>query len=511
MKKINQKKYFGIVEGFFSSPREMWTKEERQIVLKFITKYCPNLNTYFYCPKDDLFVLKKWNELYPKKKFEAIKEAYFYCEKNNIDFVYGLNPDFDLKKVEENYPDYLKNIISKLNQLKKIGVNKFCILYDDIPFAYEVTEKAKKEADAKIGKLQAKVLNDILNKFENLDLWFCPPDYFFQEKTPYLKSLCQNLSNKISLLWTGDQIFTPTISDKLFKETIKNLNKDRKLIWWDNYPVNDCEHIDGTFNIGAFNNPEKNAFANLSGILINPMREPFANLSIFYTASLFYSNQNTFDREQSLKDFFVKFFGDNWKSFWIIYISFSDTNCVDSEPRGYLKEILQTNSIKNIQKILMLIKNDLSIIEGDDSENYFKNFFFEEVIVIIRRVNAYLIIFENIILGVDWVENFIEIDAFPVSQRKAFLTKIYKVLDARLNLLNVNKKLIKEYVIIKNIYYKYDGISRLKISKEDDLILLENLQILLSKERNIFIEQIKNTPLINQVKTLIQRYLINGY
>ncbi|MBD3300249.1 MAG: hypothetical protein GF347_02765 [Candidatus Moranbacteria bacterium] len=513
---MRQKKYFGVVEGFFSAPRKMWSNDERINLLKFIIKHCPNLNTYFYCPKDDPFVRIKWSRLYSKQALDSVKKVFNLCHKAKLAFIYGLNPDFDLAKIKKDYPAYLKTITKKLNQLKQIGIKDFCILYDDIPFAYNVTEKAKEENDNYIGQIHARVLNDLLKNFKNSKFWLCPPDYFFQEKTPYLKALCANLSREILLLWTGHKIFTPFISRRLLQKTQTNLNPGRKLIWWDNYPVNDCEHIKGTFHIGAFNHPKPSVLKNLQGALINPMREAYANYPAFYTASLFMENQQKYNREQALKAFFKKFFGSNWESFFRIYTSFSNKNCVDNEPREYMKKLSKINSKKELAKILASFKKDLETIDNDKkTKNKTKQNFLKETNYILKKAKIYLKIFEAILNQTEWEKAFIELDKFPVTARKEFLTKIYDVTTKKFKFLTRKKaeslKLKHTYRSIKKIYAKYQGISRLKITPKDNEILLNQLEDFLKTERNCFKKHLKDLSKTQKIKEIVKRSFINVY
>ena len=79
-----QPRYAGIVEGFFSAPLPLWTPAERLAILQFVQQHAPQLNAYFYCPKDDPSVTTRWQELYPPAAFAALRALISACEERGI-------------------------------------------------------------------------------------------------------------------------------------------------------------------------------------------------------------------------------------------------------------------------------------------------------------------------------------------------------------------------------------------------------------------------------------------
>lgn len=79
--KNSKKRFYGIVEGFFSYPLPIWSCKEMLETLKFIVKYAPNIDTYLYCPKNDIYVVQKWDKLLPAKELSELKKVIDYSKK----------------------------------------------------------------------------------------------------------------------------------------------------------------------------------------------------------------------------------------------------------------------------------------------------------------------------------------------------------------------------------------------------------------------------------------------
>lgn len=497
MQKQFTKKYYGLVEGFFSVPLKPWSWKERLETLAFLKKYCLNFNTYFYCPKNDPYITKQWEALYPKRELKRLKKLITHCQKQNIDFIYGFNPNFKLKK-----------IIRKIEQLQSIGVKNFCLLYDDIPLAYKVTENSENKVDYKIGVKMSNVCN-VVKKNISGELWLCAPDYFFRKKTLFLKGLLAKLDPRIPLIWTGEQIFTKTITAKMYAQTLKIL-KNRELIWWNNYPVNDCEHPMGTFHVGSFQAPKLKVDNALQGILLNPMREAAANYPVYLTFENFLKNRKNYDPEKALTKSFKSIFVKNAASIQNIYETFCQKNIVDDAPRAYFKQLLKAKTLQETEAIVVRIKNDLKKITPLTYEDFAKKFFYSTYAILIRA-ELYVKLFNRIILNNNWRELFYKTDAFPVVFKKTYLNKLYKVLKLRINAFAPELLTTKYYILLKRIYAKYVNKSKLTISSADERKLFKNLDYLIKTEQNIFLKRLNSLPAQQKIKVLIKRNYLNGY
>ncbi|TSC69441.1 MAG: hyaluronoglucosaminidase [Parcubacteria group bacterium Gr01-1014_66] len=537
---MHTQKYYGIVEGFFSDPLPHWTHTERLKTIDFITAHCPHFNTYFYTPKNDPWVEQRPFELYPTKKLGELRETVEICIRQNLTFIYGFNPAFILKTVENDFEAYIASILQKIFQLLSIGVRNFCILYDEIPFALNFDEaKISSENDRRIGKIHAYILNTLrLRLKDKIDkLWFCPPDYSFRYTTPYLSALLKDLDISIPIIWTGDGIFTKTISAELMKKGRGVVGKRREIIYWDNYPVNDCPHPSGTFHIGGFNAPSYAVYTQLRGIVVNPMRECFANLIAYLTLEAYLKNPRRFDRKKSLYAAFHTLLGAVWKPYANLYETFSDKNIADDKPRGYYAELLQVKSVDVAIRLIAAMKLDFEklvtprIAAGRS--------FIQTTNSVLKRGKNMHKIFSEILDGESWEGKFLLHDTFPVTLNKKYLTRQFTVLVRRVALADAlrHKKspiitslikmlledrffipevkptsgLEKQLMKLLGIFIKYQGKNRMNITREDTKKLFSILSELLSLEQLFFLQEIQPLPPLQKIHMLIRRSQINYY
>ncbi|MDP1743394.1 MAG: beta-N-acetylglucosaminidase domain-containing protein, partial [Candidatus Amesbacteria bacterium] len=266
----------------------MWPNNDRLETISFLGQYADNLNTYLYCPKDDPYVVKKWGQRYPKKKLIELQQTIKLCQNLNIEFVFGLNPTLGKRQAAGN-------IIKKFNQLKEIGCDSFCLLFDDIPYAYDSIDNQKSNLGELVGKEIVNLTNSVYYKLgEPKQFWLCTPDYCFKKRSLFTKTL-NSLNQNISLMWTGNNIFSKTISINDI-ERVRRITKCQKIIWWSNYPVNDCEQNVGVFNLGGFVKLQPSVLIQLDGVLVNPIREQYASFPFFITFSNYLINPRNYSR-----------------------------------------------------------------------------------------------------------------------------------------------------------------------------------------------------------------------
>ena len=223
----------GIVEGFYGTP---WTQENRIDMFNFCKSH--GLNAYIYAPKDDPYHRAKWREPYPADKLNELSKLIKSAKSNNVKFIFAVSPGLDL-----NYASAvdLEAMIQKLTAIYQLGVRDFAIFFDDI--------------EAKDAMGQTAFLNLLEECFVNqhddiAPLITVPTEYFYldminKDNLPktYTKDFSDTLSDDMLVLYTGNGVVCPGISD----EDLSNANKlyGRELgIWW-NYPVNDYELVEG--------------------------------------------------------------------------------------------------------------------------------------------------------------------------------------------------------------------------------------------------------------------------
>lgn len=512
---IKQKKLYGIVEGFFSAPRTVWNHKERLRIIRFMIERCPHLNTYFYCPKDDALVRRQWQKHYSPGALLAVKKASDLCVANGITFIYGLNPEFDLADLRKNFGEYVEKILWKLDQLQFIGISSFAILYDDIPFAYSVTADDQSKNDFLIGMLQAKVINAL--KFglgKDAEIFFCPPDYFLSKDTKYIRGMRRYLGKNVKILWSGPQIFTPAITPNMVA-IASQVAKSDQLIWWDNYPVNDCEHIRSTYHIGGFNGPSRRVLTRLTGIFMNPMREPFANVIALQTFDAFISSHH-YDRENETRNAFRELMGKNWMSFYRVYISFSARSSVDNRLDGYTKDMLGAKSPKQMRAIIHRIRRDIAIIQTSPAISQDIKSFLRETRGIVKRARIYAQFCDALLAQKPWQKKFTSLDIFPVNLGNfSYRYQIMRTLKERCSLtdaMGLSKyKKDTNWITIEKVMKRYGGKSSRTITQSDKETFFTSIQKAVGSDRAAFVRSLATINALTGVKMTTRRIWANQY
>jgi len=320
-------RYYGIAEAFFSQPLPVWTPKERLDTLKFSREYAPNVNTYLYCPKDDPYVTKWWGRLYPPDKLEALRVAINFCNQNGITFIFGLNPDQTMLEARKSSTG-IQRVRAKLQQLREVGCTSFCLLFDDIPVAYDVVSATSLGAAEKTLDVMVAVTNAIFRSLQSVTFWFCGPDYCFRQQTPVTQKM-KLLDPGIAILWTGNDIFTKRVTSNDVRRVRRLLGSSRRLILWSNYPVNDYEQAVGQFNLGGFPPVSNTVLKELDGIMVNPMREAYANLPFYMTFSSFLAGPRTYSRSNAWQRALQQIVAGRAKAYETIFREFGQRNVVD--------------------------------------------------------------------------------------------------------------------------------------------------------------------------------------
>jgi len=506
------KKYNGIVEGFFSNPFPMWCWKDRYSVFNEIKTY-KNFNTYLYCPKDDKYVTDKWDIPYLDDDVRMFKSFINDCRQNGVEFIYGVNPELNQPEMNTNeFDTYIEKILVKLKQFKKIGVNTFCILYDDISFAYNALQGLDSPEAAQFANIQSRIVNAIKQRLENSELIFCSSEYFFKEDNSYIKTLREKLSKDISLIWTGDEVFTKKVTNEMFRKA-KRLAGNRDLIWWNNYPVND-PMSEGILNLGGFNEPEIEVTENINGILINPMREAYLSIPNLITFFDYFNKPKEYDAENTYLNILKETFNISDKASQAI-IECSNYSPIDSNFKFFYGKFTELGT-KGIKRSLddALVNWDvdnkfLSMLEGVKSD----------------------IVYLNKCIGntkMD-IEDFKRFDIFPVPIDPVYLDRILSIILARICIYS-EKNLIKsvlqsiqnkqeidiralsgEIQALAGIYNKYRNVNKKNLTPQEKGMIEESIKSVIERERFVFLNVLEYIEFEESFKLVLLRKNINQY
>jgi hyaluronoglucosaminidase len=177
-----------------------------------------------------------------------------------------------------------KVLKAKLRALYDLGTRAFSIPLDDISYTRWNCEGDRaafgapgREAAA---RAQADLLNDVQRTFVathegTRPLQMVPTEYGDLTDTAYKRTLRKTLDPAVVVMWTGTDVVPPKITNAEAGRVSELFG--RKVFVWDNYPVNDFGDTSGRLLLAPYDKREAGLSAHLSGIVANPMNQPYAS------------------------------------------------------------------------------------------------------------------------------------------------------------------------------------------------------------------------------------------
>jgi protein O-GlcNAcase/histone acetyltransferase len=258
----------GAIEGFYGPP---WTQAQRLELFDWMSAW--GLDTYLYCPKDDLHHRALWREPYPAADATMLARVVEACADRRVRFVYGLGPGLDIRYSDENDMEHLR---ARCAQMLALGCRHFALLFDDIPDRIDAVDLSHWGS---LAAAQCHVANTLLAWLRTRDtattLAFCPTPYCGRMAAAqlggagYLDTVGQRLAPEIDVFWTGPEIVSREISVAHVRDLRSVLR--RPPILWDNLHAND---YDGRrFMCGPYAGRPVGLRGEVRGILSNPNTE----------------------------------------------------------------------------------------------------------------------------------------------------------------------------------------------------------------------------------------------
>ncbi|KEF30743.1 Hyaluronidase [Marinobacter nitratireducens] len=252
----------GIIEGFYGP---MWNWQERRHLVRTLAPH--GYGQYFYAPKADPFLRKRWQEPHPPAAAAELAAFSRFCRGEGVRFGVGLSPYEIFNRFDD---DARRALAEKLALLDRIGIDDLAILFDDM------------RSDAvDLARTQAEIMRWVRDHSSAKNLSMCPTYYsddpvldrvFGERPADYLETLGRELEHSVGVFWTGEEVCSREISPGHLKRIGDLLG--RKPVLWDNYPVNDGERMSRHLHLRAFTGrPAANA-AHLAGHCINPALQP---------------------------------------------------------------------------------------------------------------------------------------------------------------------------------------------------------------------------------------------
>lgn len=256
----------GIIEGFYGEP---WSFAAREHAVSFLKPH--GYRFYYYAPKADAFLRKRWREPHPADLREGLTKFSTYCRVQGVRFGVGLSP-YELYR---NFDDTAKaDLERKLTELDAIGIDDLAILFDDM------------RGDLPdLARTQIEIMHWIAGRTKARRLLMCPSYYtddpmldriFGQRPENYLEDLGRGLDRAIDIFWTGEEVCSREYGVAHLARVAAQLG--RKPFLWDNYPVNDGPRMSQFLHLRAFTGRPQAIAAALAGHAVNPALQPTLSL-----------------------------------------------------------------------------------------------------------------------------------------------------------------------------------------------------------------------------------------
>lgn len=264
----------GAIEGFYGIP---WSHQARLDQLAFAGSH--KMNTYIYTPKDDDYLRAKWREPYPEKELNSLAELVDQANAHHVNFTYALSPGNDVCYSSD---DDFAATTAKFDQLRELGVSSFYVALDDIPLELHCDQdKERFTADgwAWLADAQTHYLDRIVDEYIEPNglqpLQTVPTNYNGSDPDPYKKEFGEKLDDSVRVQWTGEGVFSDTITEDSVTRATQSYATDHLYIW-DNFPVNDGQR--GRLFLNPLEGRDPDLHTHIDGFTSNPMIEPYASM-----------------------------------------------------------------------------------------------------------------------------------------------------------------------------------------------------------------------------------------
>lgn len=322
----------GIVEGFYGKE---WSWQERRDVVIFAGSIGYNL--YIYAPKADLLHRENWREMYDEAFINEFSKLINTGKRNGVEVSMAVSPGLSLVYSDDRELEILKN---KYLIFSRLGVRIISIFLDDIP------ERLVHEADIEQYDSLADAQSDFVNRLyhalkseiPDMKMLLCPTPYHGERVGEYHTTLGEKLTDEIEIMWTGPKVCSekiPVNNVKMASEAFK-----RNVMIWDNYPVNDSVMVP-ELHIGLYKGRESGIYQSCSGLVVNPMNQPYASMLTLKNIKKYLDNPPDYDPDEGLKDSIKEMY----PSFWKEYLCFAQVNDISPVNMGDPEKAADMKSI----------------------------------------------------------------------------------------------------------------------------------------------------------------------
>ncbi|MCC8371338.1 MAG: protein O-GlcNAcase [Rickettsia endosymbiont of Pseudomimeciton antennatum] len=269
---------YGVIMGYYGP---IWSDEALSDYADFCVQY--GHKYFIYAPKKEILLRENWATPFTEQQIQRLVQIRDKFENRGIKFGIGLSP-FGLNSLDDTGKAKLK---VKIDQINSINSTILGIFFDDIDKASIYPELAI--AQVEVAEYAATI--STAKSFISVPTYYSNDQILQRALGPtpptYLTDFSK-IDQKFSIFWTGEHILSSGYTENEL-DTISKIFK-RKVVLWDNYPVNDTVYLTDYLRIFAITARPAELSSWVSGIAFNPMLQPYMSMIPMATAKNLFSS-----------------------------------------------------------------------------------------------------------------------------------------------------------------------------------------------------------------------------
>lgn len=254
---------YGIVQGYYG---KIWPLQTLQAYALFCRQY--HIRFFIHAPKADRKLREDWHIPFSDDELDTLIQTKKIFADIGVDFGIGFTP-FGLLTLSQKNRQALQE---KLQQINMIAPNILAVFFDDLAKEHICADLAKNQLD----------IAHYCQEISTATSVYTVPTYYSYDAllTRVMGAMPKNywqdfgkIDKNFNIFWCGDYVLSFGYGAHDFD--MINQYFQRKVVLWDNYPVNDPEYLQYTYRILPREIPSLQVISQISAIASNPMQEAF--------------------------------------------------------------------------------------------------------------------------------------------------------------------------------------------------------------------------------------------
>ncbi|MFC0625163.1 beta-N-acetylglucosaminidase domain-containing protein [Kribbella deserti] len=291
----------GGMESFYGTP---WSQADLLRHLDWLGAH--RMNAFQYTVSGDPHTSDvRWRDPYPAAELARFEEAIARARQNHVEFIYRINPESNVSPqhgICHASRSDLDKLVARYQQLYDVGERTFSIGWDDVNgrFVCDLDIQTFGTGPTALADAQTSVLKHVYSHFitqrPGAKLVTVPTEYWGTGSSPYRTRFAEQVPADVPIFWTGREVVSPTITAAELAQAEQAFG-GRKLLIFDNYPVNDFAPTQQ--HLGPLVGRDPALAGSALGILANEMQEAEASLLSLYTVADYAWNPSAYDAQAS--------------------------------------------------------------------------------------------------------------------------------------------------------------------------------------------------------------------